>query len=393
MESSNNEVTGLLGTVRKKTDTSLANERTKTDISLNREQNAAEMSADSLVSENRVHADQAQNDKRRLFDAKKEEARSSPDAQDLTSEREIADSSLEQERLVSDLAQKRERATSDAAVTKERRRLKLAAEALFVLERGATDADLLGERTIIDGEIELVATDLTNEVDAHNETKALMTVVSRDLKDPLDMIAKLGESLHASLVSEKIVSPEIHRLLGLIRRNSSSMERLVTDLLDLERLSTGNFPLNRTDEDVADVLMECTDIFGSIAMTKNIEITTNCSEQPLMGTFDRDRILQVLSNLIQNALRHTPNKGSIAITAVRRGSQVEISVVDSGKEIPTKKQVGIVDKFSQLHKLGRQGSGLGLHLCKGIVEAHGGNISIESELGTGNTYCFTLPIN
>ena len=381
----------LLGQVRMQTDASLANERSKSDFSFSQAQNAAEVSADSLVKKNRLRTDSAQIDERKLHDAKKEEARSSIDDQDLESEREMADSSLEQERRASDLMQKQERANADAAITKERRRTKLAAEALFSLERSNTDADLLKEREHVDSEAEHVASHLSVEVNAHTNTKTLMAVMSRDLKDPLNSILKLGETLQAFFISEKVVSPQIHRLLGMIRRNSSSMERLVADMLDLESLNEGNLSLNLAEEDLAEVLSECSHIFGIVANAKNIEFTTSCDASPLMATFDRDRILQVFSNLIQYAFTHTPNNRSIAIRAVDKGSHIEVSIVDDGDGTPAKEQAGIFDKAAQVTNLRLQKSGLGLYVCKGIVEAHGGTILFESNPGKGSTFRFTLP--
>ncbi len=381
MENQEQEVTESLGSVRKKTDTSLANERIKTDASIAQEQDAAEKRADELVAKNRLQTDRAQTDERRQLDAKKEEARSSDEPHDLKSERDYDDSSLEQERIASDLAQKQERANSDAAIAKERRRIRLAAEALFALERDATDADLLGERDHVD-----------SEADAHHETKAMMAVMSNNLKDPLDAISKLGETLQASLISEKIVSPQIYRLLGLIRRNSSVIERLVADLLDLESLSSGNLQLFLAQEKLNEVFDECSSIFGLVATTKNIKLTTSCSECPLVGTFDRDRILQVLSNLIQYALNHVPTNGTIAIGAIAKESQLEVSISYNGDGIPENEQAGIFDKFSQSTKLRGPKSGLGLHVCKGIVEAHGGTILVESNPSRGSTFRFTLPL-
>ncbi len=382
-----NEVNAALDSVRKKTDTSLATERTKTDESLLEVQTAAETQSDVSVAKQRIKSDQEQNAERKLSDEKKALSRASSDSSSLENEREIADANLEEERNANDLAQKNERAKTDAAITKERRSIKLAAEALFVLERGNTDADLLNEREHVD-----------TEADAHKETRELMSVMSRDLKEPLNSILKLGEMLQASLVTEKVVSPQIHRLLGIIRRNSSEVEKMVADMLDLESLNEGTLSLNLSLDDMGEVLAECSEIFNVVAKAKNIEFSTNCGKKPLVSTFDRDRILQVLSNLIQHGLNRVQNNGSIEIGAAATRTHVEISVADNGKEISASEQLEMFNKFSDsTHKgkkdLHQKNLNLGLHVSKGIIEAHGGEITFESTADNGNTFLFTLPLD
>ena len=377
--------------VREKTNTSLANERTKTDKSLAREQDVAEGSADRLLKTTRIQADEEQTLERKERDATKMEARQTSTTPDIKSERRLDDLNLELERKQSDEAQEQERAESDAAVTKERKRLKLAAEAMLSHERRTTDADLLGERNQIDNKVELADASLELEMSAHDQTKAMMAIVSHDLRNPLGAIVMGSELLQSAIVTEKIGSEKILQLLGIIRRNAASMDRLITDLLDVERMSAGKLTIQTSNEAVNGLFKECDDIFGILADGKSIKFTTQIANGPLSAKMDHDRILQVLSNLVGNALKHTASGGSISLKAVRVDDQIKISVTDTGTGIPKDEQVRIFDKFSQLKKRDRQGLGLGLHVSKWIVEAHGGTLSVESEPGRGSTFTFTVP--
>ena len=122
-------------------------------------------------------------------------------------------------------------------------------------------------------------------------------------------------------------------------------------------------------------------------------MTIHTSPEPIVAWVDRDRILQVLSNLIGNALKFTPNGGTIALSARKQETHVEISVTDNGPGIPEQDTGQIFERFSQLKINDRRGLGLGLYIAKWIVEAHQGRIWVTSELGRGSTFTFTLPLS
>ena len=121
-------------------------------------------------------------------------------------------------------------------------------------------------------------------------------------------------------------------------------------------------------------------------------MTIHTSTEPIFANVDHDRILQVLSNLIGNSLKFTPNGGTIKLLARKQGTQVEVSVTDNGSGIPEEAQVKIFERFSQLTMNDRRGLGLGLFIAKWIVEAHKGCIWVTSEVGKGSTFSFTLPL-
>jgi signal transduction histidine kinase len=121
-------------------------------------------------------------------------------------------------------------------------------------------------------------------------------------------------------------------------------------------------------------------------------MTIHTVPESIVADLDHDRILQVLSNLIGNSLKFTPNGGTIELSARKQETQVEISVTDNGPGIPEDAKEQIFERFSQLKRNDRRGLGLGLFISKWIVEAHGGHIWVTSEVGKGSTFSFTLPL-
>ena len=121
-------------------------------------------------------------------------------------------------------------------------------------------------------------------------------------------------------------------------------------------------------------------------------MTLDAGAEPLFADVDRDRILQVLSNLIGNALKFTPNGGIVKFSARKQENHVEISVADNGPGIPPQDRQLIFERFTKLRMNDRTGLGLGLFVAKWIVEAHKGHISVTSDVGKGSTFSFTLPL-
>lgn len=271
----------------------------------------------------------------------------------------------------------------------ERERLMLAAEALLVLERQTTNADIVRERKQSATDAKLAADFLESEIGAHGQTKAFLAIVSHDLRNPLSSISMSAEILAEALTAPKIDSTEALQMVGIIQRNAAVMDRLITDLLDVERMAAGKIEMNLAPYSVQDLFAECADVFGLLAAKRSIQFVTK-TESSLWACVDRDRVRQVMSNLLSNAFKHTSAGGIISLEARRQGNEVEVSVVDSGSGIPEKDQTRIFEKFSQLENRSRQGLGLGLHISKWIVEAHGGKIWVDSKLGHGSKFTFTL---
>ena len=193
---------------------------------------------------------------------------------------------------------------------------------------------------------------------------------------------------------QQVLTPfalELHTV-KLIRRNSAMMDRMVSELLDVQRITIGKLNLKPEKTDVTSVLKEAADMFASVAENKLISIEIDNPLSVLNAEFDRDRILQVLSNLIGNAVKFTQEGGKVILSAKMAGMEIEISVQDSGRGIANESKSQLFELYSQLDRHDRTGLGLGLFICKSIVEAHGGSISVTSEPGIGSVFSFVIPV-
>ena len=171
------------------------------------------------------------------------------------------------------------------------------------------------------------------------------------------------------------------------------MDRMIDALLDVERMAHDKLILKPERADLRALLQECWDLFAPVVLTKAFSMTMDTGTEPIYADIDHDRILQVLSNLIGNALKFTPHGGTIELSARKQETHAEISVTDNGPGIPREEQGRIFERFSQLKKGDRLGLGLGLFIAKWIVEAHEGHIGVTSEVGKGSRFTFTLPLD
>lgn len=381
--------------LREKTDKSLEDERDKTDEYLDKKNKAVEKDTSDTISLNRLAADKDRESQRADVDLDTEHQR---DVAGIQAPR-LDDTSLLQERERSDKALQEERKQEDRARIKERFQRRLIAEALLEKIRKETDSNLLDERVSIDLESEHNSNLLSGEQTSHDLTKsALLTrdqylaIVSHDLQNPLVAISLGAHLMRRDLSKDPVDTASLLENLKIIEQSASSMDRMISDLLDVERMEHDKLILKPERVDLRDVLQECMDLFAPVVSSKSFSMTFHACPKPIFADLDRDRILQVLSNLIGNSLKFTPNGGAIELSARKQGTTVEISVTDNGPGIPEEKKAQIFDKFSQLKIDDRRGLGLGLFISKLIVEAHKGHILVTSEVGKGSTFRFTLPL-
>ncbi len=215
----------------------------------------------------------------------------------------------------------------------------------------------------------------------------VLAVVSHDLRDPLSTIA-----MSAALQLETpLPEPRRRDQLEAIRRAAGRMDRLIGDLLDAAAIEAGRLSVVPAPTDVAPMLRECCEAFLEPAAGKRqrLECRAERSVPPVLA--DRGRVIQALGNLIGNAVKFTPEGGRITVRAEPAGKEVSFSVSDTGPGIPAGDLPHIFERFWQARRTGVAGAGLGLAIAKGIVEAHGGRIHVDSELGRGTTFRFTLP--
>lgn len=388
------DTTGSSDERRDKTDQSLEDEREKTDEYLGHTSQTVEDQTSTTIRLNRLAADHNRDSDRAEVDFQSDHR---SDAAGLPPS---CSDDLIQERARSDKAQATERKAEDRARIRERFQKRLIAEALLEHERKETDCNLLDERDQIDLAAEWNATLLSDERCSHDLTKAALVtrdhylaIVSHDLKQPLIAITIGARLLRRDLATETPDPARLRVNLDLIERSAASMDRMIGALLDVERMAHDKLVLTPERIDLRGLLQECMDISAPVVSTKSFSMTTRPSAEPLFAEVDHDRILQVLSNLIGNALKFTPPGGTIELAARKQETCAEISVTDNGPGIAEGEQTHIFERFSQLKVNDRRGLGLGLFIAKWIVEAHKGRIWVSSEVGKGSTFSFTLPLS
>ncbi|WP_019415243.1 ATP-binding protein [Paenisporosarcina sp. TG20] len=217
--------------------------------------------------------------------------------------------------------------------------------------------------------------------------------VSHELRTPIAMLQGYSEALLDNVVSSE---EERDEMMKIIYEESQRMGRLVTDLLDLARMESGRMRLYKEQLEVAKVIERITQKFAQVARESNILLTFETLVSPqLTAEIDEDRIEQVLTNLIDNAIRHTANKGKVTVRVEKHNAFVKISVEDTGSGIPAEDIPYIFERFYKADKSRTRsvgGTGLGLAIAKNMVEAHDGVITVKSKGNIGTTFTFTLPI-
>lgn len=182
---------------------------------------------------------------------------------------------------------------------------------------------------------------------------------------------------------------ELFSFLEILNRNINRLVKLVEDTLDLEKIESGQMELHPSVVDFKNLLNEVREELIPIASENGIDITVT-AEEDLAASADRDRIRQVMDNLVMNVLRHAPRSSEVALEASRSGNWLAVRVADQGPGIPADMQEKIFERFQ---KGSKEGTGLGLTISKGIVEAHGGEIGVESDGTHGSTFYFKLPVS
>jgi PAS domain S-box-containing protein len=219
----------------------------------------------------------------------------------------------------------------------------------------------------------------------------VLGIVAHDLRSPLSSIAmwlqvveRLVQRQGGGELKAKSKEP-----LEMISSACQRMNRLIQDLLDVARMEAGRLTLSPSWQTPASLLREAVDSAHAQATQLQLHLESPEALPPVLA--DRDRLLQVFSNLLGNALKFTPPGGEIWVGARLEGEQVRFHVRDSGPGIPPESLAHIFDRFWQANRTDRRGAGLGLSIVKGIVEAHGGKLQVESEPGRGSTFSFTVP--
>jgi PAS domain S-box-containing protein len=236
-------------------------------------------------------------------------------------------------------------------------------------------------------------TDITDawkaRLEAERATKSrdeILAVLAHDLRNPMQAI--LGAAAMMAVTTD---ADKRGRQVAMIQRATQGMERLVTDLLDMARVDSGAFVINREPVELPAVIRVAVDLCESQAAARNVSLRTEIEDAIPLITADAARLLQLLANLLGNAMKFSPAQATIVIRAGLCSGGVEVSVKDSGPGIAAENLPRIFDRFWQGDRQSRAGVGLGLAICKGIVDAHGGRIWAASNEGRGTTFYFELP--
>ncbi|MBX3189151.1 MAG: HAMP domain-containing histidine kinase [Labilithrix sp.] len=215
----------------------------------------------------------------------------------------------------------------------------------------------------------------------------VMGIVAHDLRNPLGAITMQAAQLRRTAEPEKA-----RRQAAAIENIAMRMEYLIRSMLDVATLEAGRFAITRALCDPRDLLRETVEMFRALAESKHIHLEMSADEDCVELPVDRERILEVLANLVGNALRLTPLEGRVILSARRAGDAIMMSVADTGPGIAREHLPHVFDRFWKHDACGTKGTGLGLFIARSIVEAHGGRIWVESDAGAGAIFYFTLPI-
>lgn len=236
-----------------------------------------------------------------------------------------------------------------------------------------------------------VLRDVTEERRTDKLRKDFVANVSHELRTPLAMLQGYSEAL----IDDIAQSPEDSKELAqIIHDESLRMGRLVKELLDLARMESGSIRINPQDTVIQNLGNRIVRKFHGLAQDKGVSIQADFPKEPLRGRIDEDSMEQVLTNLVDNAIRHTPENGTVTLEIEKAADGIVMRVRDTGSGIPVQDLPFIFERFYKADKARKRsssGTGLGLAIAKHIVEAHGGTISVESREGEGTVFTIRLP--
>lgn len=357
---------------RDHTDKSLRRERRKTDDALAVKRKLTQDLADDIVERARDQADE-------ILDAARERAdeKLNPDSPRGGASNRVAREAVAQERVEEDVVLQQERDSADDSLRWEREEQSRILAALLPPERERTDRFLLTERELSDEAV-------VNRDD-------LMGMVSHDLQNLL-----AGTAIHARILAKQASDSDEGKrtLFGVdrIERSVACMNRLIGDLVDVTSVYAGKFAVHPQPGDVAEMISEAIAPFTQAAQEKGLSLEFTTDGQAIPGVFDRGRMLQVIANLIANAMNFTPSGGGITLETGHDGDDLRVSVLDTGDGIAADMREEIFERFGQACGNDNTGLGLGLYISKCIVEAQCGRIWVESNpAGRGSAFHFTIP--
>ncbi len=260
-----------------------------------------------------------------------------------------------------------------------------------VVEVSLATSPILGTGGRVVGE-SIIARDISDRRKSEQLRDEFLALVSHELRTPLSSIVA-----HIELLLDGLVDDHLRRqFMEVIGRNSLRLERLVGDLLFVAQLESADLSLMMSEVDVVAVARESVEGVKLRAQKSGIDISLVLPDEELMLTGDPDRLGQALDNLLTNAIKYSPEGGSVSVRIFRRAGECVVEVEDRGVGILADEQEQLFDRFfraSAAVSLHIQGLGLGLLIVKRIVEGHGGRVSVSSVIGVGSKFSIALPLS
>lgn len=228
-----------------------------------------------------------------------------------------------------------------------------------------------------------------------NAKSRLVANVSHELRTPLTIISSFVSLVHDGIAGA--ISDQQKECLATVLRNCDRLANLIDDVLDLGRIESGREEFKRRRLNLPDLLRQCHHDFLPKFLVKHQQLNLAIPEEAFPDVLgDADKIAQVLTNLVGNANKFTPDNGEITVSLTRDGENARIDVIDDGAGIAPDDQVRLFEAFTQIDRpeggSGSKGTGLGLTISKHIIDAHEGVLKVESEIGNGSRFFFTLPL-
>jgi PAS domain S-box-containing protein len=239
----------------------------------------------------------------------------------------------------------------------------------------------------------LVQRSLADAEKAVRDRDDMLGLVSHDLRNPVNAVKMLAAAVLRipSDVHATKLPPSAAEHASVMLQAATQMDTLIQDLLDVTRLESGKLRITRRPDAIGALMATTADLLAPLAAARGVTLETELEAGLPMVDIDADRIAQVLSNLVGNAVKFTPEGGHVKMRALRHANGVLVIVQDTGVGIAPEDLPFVFDRFWQSRRTDRSGAGLGLAIAHGIVRAHGGTLSLESEMGRGTSALLTLP--
>ena len=238
----------------------------------------------------------------------------------------------------------------------------------------------------------VVMRDVTAQIELDKAQTEFIAAISHELRTPLTTIQNSVSNMQAGITGK--IAPKMNQYLCIMQNDCQRLARLINDLLDMAKLEAGRMPISRNVANLVDIADKAVQAFSTAVAEKGVKLELTTAGGISRVYVDTQRIYQVFSNLITNAVKYTDRGGSIAISLVEHNDEVEAVVADTGIGIAEQHLRHIFNKFYQISRQagpGYNGSGLGLALSNEIIAAHDGRMWVQSEHGKGSKFHFSLP--